>query len=157
MKTTSLIAFGMLALAAAACDDPKRAQEKADQAKLTAGEVAQEGQQKVDKKAMEANEDIRKANTDAIEAQRKADEARVTAVSDYRTKVNSRIVDLEKESAKLKSDVATKTGAAKKSAEESLAKTDQKLASLKADAKDLGADVKDSWNTLKVRIDDDLK
>ncbi len=158
MNVKTWIVIGMCNAALLACDDSsKRAQEKADQARITAGEVAREGQQNVDKKAAEANDKIRKANEDAIEAQRRAETTRVTATSELRSKVSNRITELERDIARFKLDVAEKTGMAKRSSQESLVKAESKLATLKEDARALGTETREGFDTLKTRVEEDLR
>ncbi len=158
MKLTTFIMLGMCGATVFACDDSaKRSQEKADQARITAGEVAREGQEDVNKKAAEANDKIHKANEDAIQAQRKAEEARVATTSELRTKVANRITELEKDAARFRAEVKEKTGQAKSSSEESLAKTEVKLAKLREDVRALGTETRDGWDNLKARVEDDLR
>jgi hypothetical protein len=138
------------AVAATACNDPKRDQAKADQAQRDAV-------QKTDQAQREAKEQSARARANAQQEQQSANDSLEKARAEYRDKTRSELGDVDAKIADLEARQSKATGKARTDVVAALDDLRQKRELLRIDLQRIDTTTAAAWDQLKSKVDADVE
>jgi len=133
----------------AGCNNPKRDQEKADQAQREAAQKTEQAQR-------EAQDQAAHARVNAQQEQLNANDSLAKARAEYRDKTRAELRDVDAKIADLEARQSTATGKARADVVASLDDLRQKRELLRVDLQRIDTASADAWDQLKSKVDADV-